>query len=177
MIRTNLALALCHTIDFDNLDLSDQEAVQHAIEVLLTARYYLTEHECASEPVGSNDGHFPDADSLKHDIDEMLQKLQSQSSSDSDDGQGGGGGGQDQNDSQGQGQDDNQSQDQQDQQKDKSKSQEEKEKEEKARQEDVKEQLEQQKQDLKDKSQSSSPYDYEYIEGGDAQGYGDGTLW
>ena len=176
MIRTNLALALCHTIDFDNLDLSDQEAVQHAIEVLLTARYYLTEHECASEPVGSNDGHFPDADSLKHDIDEMLQKLQSQSSSDSDDGQGGGGG-QDQNDSQDQGQDDNQSQDQQDQQKDKSKSQEEKEKEEKARQEDVKEQLEQQKQDLKDKSQSSSPYDYEYIEGGDAQGYGDGTLW
>ena len=177
MIRTNLALALCHTIDFDNLDLSDQEAVQHAIEVLLTARYYLTEHECASEPVGSNDGHFPDADSLKHDIDEMLQKLQSQSSSDSDDGQGGGGGGQDQNDSQDQGQDDNQSQDQQDQQKDKSKSQEEKEKEEKARQEDVKEQLEQQRQDLKDKSQSSSPYDYEYIEGGDAQGYGDGTLW
>ena len=177
MIRTNLALALCHTIDFDNLDLSDQEAVQHAIEVLLTARYYLTEHECASEPVGSNDGHFPDADSLKHDIDEMLQKLQSQSSSDSYDGQGGGGGGQDQNDSQDQGQDDNQSQDQQDQQKDKSKSQEEKEKEEKARQEDVKEQLEQQKQDLKDKSQSSSPYDYEYIEGGDAQGYGDGTLW
>ena len=177
MIRTNLALALCHTIDFDNLDLSDQEAVQHAIEVLLTARYYLTEHECASEPVGSDDGHFPDADSLKHDIDEMLQKLQSQSSSDSDDGQGGGGGGQDQNDSQDQGQDQNQSQDQQDQQKDKSKSQEEKEKEEKARQEDVKEQLEQQKQDLKDKSQSSSPYDYEYIEGGDAQGYGDGTLW
>ena len=177
MIRTTLALALCHTIDFDNLDLSDQEAVQHAIEVLLTARYYLTEHECASEPVGSNDGHFPDADSLKHDIDEMLQKLQSQSSSDSDDGQGGGGGGQDQNDSQDQGQDQNQSQDQQDQQKDKSKSQEEKEKEEKARQEDVKEQLEQQKQDLKDKSQSSSPYDYEYIEGGDAQGYGDGTLW
>ena len=177
MIRTNLALALCHTIDFDNLDLSDQQAVQHAIDVLLTARYYLTEHECASEPVGSNDGHFPDADSLKHDIDEMLQKLQNQSSSDSNDEGQGGGGGQDQNDSQDQGQDQNQSQDQQEQQKDKSKSQEEKEKEEWARQEDVKEELEQQKQDLKDKSQSSSPYDYEYIEGGDAQGYGDGTLW
>ena len=177
MIRTNLALALCHTIDFDNLDLSDQQAVQHAIDVLLTARYYLTEHECASEPVGSNDGHFPDADSLKHDIDEMLQKLQNQSSSDSNDEGQGGGGGQDQNDSQDQGQDQNQSQDQQEQQKDKSKSQEEKEKEEWARQEDVKEELEHQKQDLKDKSQSSSPYDYEYIEGGDAQGYGDGTLW
>ena len=54
---------------------------------------------------------------------------------------------------------------------------EEKAKEEWARQEDVKEELEHQKQDLKDKSQSSSPYDYEYIEGGDAQGYGDGTLW
>ena len=26
MIRTNLALALCHTIDFDNLDLSDQNS-------------------------------------------------------------------------------------------------------------------------------------------------------
>ncbi|MBQ8053321.1 MAG: hypothetical protein IJ198_05930 [Lachnospiraceae bacterium] len=178
MIRTNLALALCHTIDFDNLDLNDQEAVTNAINVLMTARQYLTECGCASEPVGSNDGHFPDADSLKHDIDEMLKKLQSQSSSDSDD-QSQGGGGQDQDDSQNQ----DENQDQQDQSQDQqqnnqqSQSDKDKEKEEKARQENVKEQLENQKQDLKDKSQSSSPYEYEYLEGGDAQGYGDGTLW
>ena len=177
MIRTNLALALCHTIDFDNLDLSDQQAVQNAIDVLMTARYYLTEHECASEPVGSNDGHFPDADSLKHDIDEMLEKLQPPSSSDSNDEGQGGGGGQDQDENQDQDQGQDQSQDQQDQQKEKSKAEEDEEKKERQRQEDVKEELEQQKQDLKDKSQSSASYDYEYIEGGDAQGYGDGTLW
>jgi len=178
MIRTNLALALCHTIDFDNLDLDDQQAVADAINVLLTARQYLTECGCASEPVGSNDGHFPDADSLKHDIDEMLEKLQSQSSSDSNDQSQGGGGGQDQNESQSQDENQDQQDQSQDQQQESQQSQSDKEKEEEqARQKDVKEQLENQKQDLKDKSQSSSPYDYEYIEGGDAQGYGDGTLW
>ena len=176
MIRVNLALALCHTIDFDNLDLSDQNAVMNAINVLLTARSYLTEDGCASEPVGSNDGHFPDADSLKHDIDEMLKKLQSQSDSNSDENSQGGGGGQGEDNNQDQNQDQGQDQSQ-DEQQSGGKSQDEKEKEERARQEDVKEQLEQQKQDLKDKSQSSSPYDYEYIEAGDAQGYGDGTLW
>ena len=93
-IRVNLAFTMCHTIDFDHLDLSDQEAVQQAITVLQTARYVLTEDGCASEPVGSNDGHFTDADKLKHDIDEMLQKLQSQSDSDGD---GGGGDDQDNN--------------------------------------------------------------------------------
>ena len=49
-------------------------------------------------------------------------------------------------------------------------------KEEKARQEKLKEDLRQQKEDLRDGSSSSS-YDYEYIDGGDAQGYGEGTLW
>ena len=48
--------------------------------------------------------------------------------------------------------------------------------EEKARQEKLKEDLRQQKEDLRDGSSSSS-YDYEYIDGGDAQGYGEGTLW
>lgn len=180
MIRVNLAFSMCHTIDFDHLDMEDQEAVSQAVTLLYQARYVLTEHECASEPVGSDDGHFADADSLKHDIDEMLQKLQSQSQSDQNDQ---GGGGQDDNQDQGGGgQDEDQNQDQNEDQnqnssKSKDKSQEEKEKQERARQEKLKEDLSQQKKDLKKESESSSSYEYEYIDGGDAQGYGDGTLW
>ena len=70
----------------------------------------------------------------------------------------------------------NQDQSQDRQNSDKSKSQEEQEKAERARQEKLKEDLEQQKEDLKD-THSSSSYDYEYIDAGDAQGYGEGTLW
>ena len=175
-IRVNLAFSMCHTIDFDNLDLSDPEAVGEAVATLQQARAVLTEAGCASEPVGSNDGHYPDADKLKHDIDRMLEKLQSQSDQ-SQDGDGGGGG-EDQNDNGGDGQDQDQNQDQsQDRQNSgKSKSQEEQEKAERARQEKLKEDLEQQKEDLKD-THSSSSYDYEYIDAGDAQGYGEGTLW
>lgn len=181
MIRVNLAFSMCHTIDFDHLDMEDQEAVMQAVTLLYQARYVLTEHECASEPVGSDDGHFTDADSLKHDIDEMLQKLQSQSQSDQND-QGGGGGQDDNQDQGGGGQDEDQNQDQNEDQnqnssKSKDKSQEEKEKQERARQEKLKEDLSQQKKDLKKESESSSSYEYEYIDGGDAQGYGDGTLW
>ena len=175
-IRVNLAFSMCHTIDFDNLDLSDPEAVAAAVATLQQARAILTEAGCASEPVGSNDGHYPDADKLKHDIDKMLEKLQSQSDQ-SRDGDGGGGG-RDNNDSGGDGQDQDQSQDKdQDRQNSgRSKSQEEEEKAERARQEKLKEDLEQQKEDLKD-THSSSSYDYEYIDTGDAQGYGEGTLW
>ena len=48
---------------------------------------------------------------------------------------------------------------------------------ERARQEKLKEDLAQQKEDLKDTHGSSSSYNYEYIDGGDAKGYGEGTLW
>ena len=182
-IRVNLAFTMCHTIDFDHLDLSDQEAVQQAITVLQTARYVLTEDGCASEPVGSNDGHFTDADKLKHDIDEMLQKLQSQSDSDGDGGggddqdnnSGGGGEGDENNQNSDQGED--QSKDQGKDQSESDKTREEKEREERARQEKLKEDLEEQKESLKDGSESAGSYDYEYLDGGDAQGYGDGTLW
>ena len=44
-IRVNLALSLCHTIDFDHL--SDPESLQNAINTLLLARYALTEEGCA----------------------------------------------------------------------------------------------------------------------------------
>ena len=51
------------------------------------------------------------------------------------------------------------------------------EKQERERQEDLKEDLKQQKKDLKEQSESPRHNDYEYLDGGDAQGYGDGTLW
>ena len=53
----------------------------------------------------------------------------------------------------------------------------EKEMQERARQEGLKEDLKQQKQDLKEQSESTCHNNYEYLDGGDAQGYGDGTLW
>ena len=176
MIRVNLAFSMCHTIDWDNLDRSDKEAVEKVVTTLQIARAYLTEHECASEPVGSDDGHYRDADLLKHDIDRMLEQLaQSQS-----EGGGDGGGGQndDQNDQVGGGQDDqNKDQNEEDKQ-DQSRQQSAGNKDEeveRARQEKLKEDLEQQKRDLEERS--ASPSGYEYIDGGKAQGYGDGTLW
>ena len=69
-VRVNLALSMCHTIDFDSLDVTDPDAVMEAISVLLEARYVLTEKGCASEPVGSFDGHYANADKLRNDIDE-----------------------------------------------------------------------------------------------------------
>ena len=185
-VRVNLALSMCHTIDFDSLDVTDPDAVMEAISVLLEARYVLTEKGCASEPVGSYDGHFENADKLRNDIDEMLQYLSQYAPNE--EGQGEGGGGGDDDDSDGGG-DDSQDQDQnQDQDKDQdgdgddsqsagSKERAEKEIEERARQEGLKEDLKQQKQDLKEQSESARHNDYEYLDGGDAQGYGDGTLW
>lgn len=176
-IRVNLAFAMCHTIDFDNLDYSDEDAVNKAIATLTSARAVLTDHECASMPVGSEDGHFHDADLLKHDIDEMLQKLQNQDKS---------GDGQDENQDQNkdQNQDDSQSDDKD---KDKDKDQgdgqnQDKNKDEqqteaqKARQDEVKEQLEKQKRDLENGT-SSENNGFDYIDGGESKGYGDGTLW
>ena len=81
-VRVNLALSMCHTIDFDKLDTSDDKAVSKAVSTLQKARLVLTDHGCASEPVGSDDGHFRDADQLKHDIDDMLNKLQNPPESD-----------------------------------------------------------------------------------------------
>ena len=174
-IRVNLAFAMCHTIDFETLDYSDEDAVNKAIATLTSARAVLTDHECASMPVGSEDGHFHDADLLKHDIDEMLQKLQNQDKSE--DGQG-----ENQDQNQDQNQDDSQSDDQdknkdqgdgKDQDKNKDENQTE---EQKARQDEVKEQLEKQKRDLENGT-SSENNGFDYIDGGESKGYGDGTLW
>lgn len=71
-IRINLALALLHMIDFENLD--SEEKVQNALSVLYQARGVLIEHGCA-EDKGEN-GHNKDAQQLKDDIDKMIEKLQ-----------------------------------------------------------------------------------------------------
>ena len=171
-VRVNLALSMCHTIDFDSLDVTDPDAVMEAISVLLEARYVLTEKGCASEPVGSDDGHFRDADQLKHDIDDMLNKLQNPPESDQN---------QDQKDQQDQNQDQkdqqDQNQDQKEDQSDSKDSRQDQSTEEQSRQQELKEQLQQQKQDLRNGSDSSENNGFHYIEGGESKGYGDGTLW
>ena len=171
-VRVNLALSMCHTVDFDKLDTSDEKAVSKAVSTLQKARLVLTDHGCASEPVGSDDGHFRDADQLKHDIDDMLNKLQNPPESDQN---------QDQKDQQDQNQDQKDQQDQnQDQKKDQSDSKDSRQDqstEEQSRQQELKEQLQQQKQDLRNGSDSSENNGFHYIEGGESKGYGDGTLW
>ena len=75
-VRINLALALLHKIDYEHLD--TEKAVSTAITQLRTARSVLTEHGCA-DPDGT-DGHSPEAEQLKKEIDELLRQLQNQSS-------------------------------------------------------------------------------------------------
>ena len=153
-IRVNLAFTMCHTIDFDTLDYSDEDAVNEAITTLTSARAVLTDHECASMPVGSEDGHFHDADLLKHNQDQNQDQNQDDSQSDD----------QDKNKDQGDGKD-------QDKNKDENQTEEQK-----ARQDEVKEQLEKQKRDLENGT-SSENNGFDYIDGGESKGYGDGTLW
>ena len=171
-VRVNLALSMCHTIDFNKLDTSDEKAVSKAVSTLQKARLVLTDHGCASEPVGSDDGHFRDADQLKHDIDDMLNKLQNPPESDQN---------QDQKDQQDQNQDQkdqqDQNQDQKEDQSDSKDSRQDQSTEEQSRQQELKEQLQQQKQDLRNGSDSSENNGFHYIEGGESKGYGDGTLW
>ncbi|MBO4863238.1 MAG: tetratricopeptide repeat protein [Eubacterium sp.] len=70
-IRVNLALAMLHKIDFDHLDTEKQKS--NAIRQLQSARNVLVEKGCA-DPYGT-DGHDPEAEQLKQDIDKMLEEL------------------------------------------------------------------------------------------------------
>ncbi len=165
-IRVNLALSLCHTINFGALDRSDEKAVSEAVQTLYTARSVLTLHECASEPVGSDDGHFKDADLLKHDIDKMLQELQTPPRSE-----------EKQDNNQDRNKEQDQDKDKKDNQNRKQDSENKTEKEEQARQDELKRQLDQQKKDLENANNGSGDNGYNYIEGGSTSGYGEGTLW
>ena len=81
-IRVNLALAMIGRIDFEHL--SDDDAIQEAIRQLKEARDVLTEVGCA-DPEGT-DGHDPEAEQLKEDIDRMIELLKQQSQSGDSDG-------------------------------------------------------------------------------------------
>ena len=70
-IRVNLALALCNTIDFYNLD--SQEKIDTALFILYKARDVLLEKGCATDE--GEPGHDEDAQQLKEDIDKMIEKL------------------------------------------------------------------------------------------------------
>ncbi len=73
LVRINLALAMCYSIDFENT--SDQEQTDAAIKILERAKAVLLENECASE---SGDGHNSDAQKLKEDIDKMIDELKNE---------------------------------------------------------------------------------------------------
>ena len=70
-IRVNLALAMLHKIDFDHLETEKQKS--NAVRTLQAARKILCEKGCA-DPYGT-DGHDPEAEQLKQDIDKMLEEL------------------------------------------------------------------------------------------------------
>jgi|GEM_PF-929952 len=72
-IRINLALAMLHKIDFDNLE-TDKD-IESAIRQLRAARRVLVEDGCASPGVGETGGHSETAEQLKKDIDDMLEEL------------------------------------------------------------------------------------------------------
>ena len=164
-IRVNLALAMCHTINFEDMDLSNEDVVSEAVNTLFDARSVLTLHECASESADSDDGHFADADRLKHDIDDMLKKLQDQSRS-----------GEDQKKKS-----DPQKEEDKDQQEGKDNSDDHRSSQQKqaeqARQDELKDQLSRQKKDLENGNSTANGNGFHYIDGGNTSGYGDGTLW
>ncbi len=104
-VRVNLALSLIGQIDFEGLETNDD--ILYAISILEEAREVLLEEGCATD---ENDGHDPEAQQLKNEIDKKIEELKEkldQDQGDQDD--------QDDQDDQQDQQDQNQ-QDQQDQQ-------------------------------------------------------------
>lgn len=70
LIRINLALSMCNTIDFYSLD--SQDKVDTALFILYKARDVLLENGCATD---DGQGHNEDAQQLKEDIDRMIEML------------------------------------------------------------------------------------------------------
>ena len=73
LVRINLALSMCYSIDFENI--SSEEQTDAAIKILESAKAVLLENDCASE---SGEGHNPDAQKLKEDIDKMIDELKNE---------------------------------------------------------------------------------------------------
>ena len=78
-IRINLALAMCYTIDFEDLD--TREKKDEAIVILEAAKAILLEKGFATN---NGDGSSADAQQLKDDIDKMIEQLMDDTSEGSD---------------------------------------------------------------------------------------------
>ncbi len=155
-IRINMALALIKQIDFN--DLGTKKKLDKAIQTLRTARTILTAHECAGAV--EDDGHSPEAEQLKHDIDEWLDKLENQQDQQDDNQDDGNDGDQDQ-----QNQDQDQDQDDQNDQNDQDKETEQEKK--------IREQLEQQQRDaLEQRAKEQQQYNEQNYGGGNENGGG-----
>lgn len=168
LIRINLALSLLHDYPFDTMDTADPEQVEKALEVLYSARYFLTENGCASVESDSSDGHSADAEKLKRDIDEMIRALESSPagacSDPSPDDKGGKS-------------DPSDGDQKNDPRQDREESGKEREEEEK-KQQSLQQQLRDQKKDLEQGTFSGGGDHFVYIEGsGELVGYGEGTPW
>ncbi len=74
-VRINLALSMLAQIDYTRL--GSPETLQSTIDTLLTARQILIQDGCAHE--NDENGHNPEAQRLKDEIDELLKQLLSES--------------------------------------------------------------------------------------------------
>lgn len=73
-IRINLVLSNLNQMDFEKIEASDDKT--DAINQLHTLRDILTENGCACQEKGQATGHSKDAEKLKKDIDDELDKLE-----------------------------------------------------------------------------------------------------
>ncbi len=78
-IRVNLALSMLQQIDLKNL--KTQEDISDAIDSLNACRSILTEEGCADEDKDGHDGHDPEAETLKEEIDKLIEQLEQQQQS------------------------------------------------------------------------------------------------
>lgn len=77
-IRINLVLSYLNQMDFEEIEKAEDKS--DAINKLKTYRNILTENGCANEKKDVFDGHSKDAEKLKKDIDDELEKLGDNSS-------------------------------------------------------------------------------------------------
>ena len=170
-IRVNLALAMLHMYPFDTMNPQDAQQIDEALRVLISARAVLTEHGCACEASGAEDGHSEQAETLKRDIDEMIGKLM-KTRPDSPAGR---------NDSGGLGGEGDSGQSRQDDETRRQNLRNAADETDKTRQEKQKSleaRLKEQKQNLETgASQGGRDRDFTYIRTGETVGYGEGTPW
>lgn len=81
-IRINLVLSNLNTMDFEKIEKSEDKS--EAIKELKALREILTENGCACPERDKATGHSEDAEKLKKDIDDELDKLQDDSNQDQD---------------------------------------------------------------------------------------------